>query len=290
MNTRAAPTFPGVFGPTAIFVDAGWLLAAAALEVIGSATRDQLACDYSSLIASLSAQVDEHSGGAPRLRTYWYDAAPGGAAGYEHDRIAALPYVQVRLGRLSRSGHQKGVDVLIYNDVLALARERAIRRAYLVAGDEDLAEGVAQAQQLGIQVVLLGMPSSEGHNQSPRLVRQCDESVMLARQTWEPHFSRRTSEFTGTEPQEVATARRLGAEFARDWCSRTPVEQVHEVLEGFPTLPQALDIELLRFAEEEMGSLRRSPDLKKEMRATFWFAVNQVMKAGVGGAGPADDG
>jgi uncharacterized LabA/DUF88 family protein len=263
---------------TAVFVDAGWLLAAAALDVLGTPYRDELECNYRALIDSLAECVDRHSGGTSRLRTYWYDAAPSGAPTFEHDRIAAFPYVKVRLGRLNRARQQKGVDVLIYHDLLTLARERAIARAYLVAGDEDLREGVAEAQKLGIQVVLLGMPIERGHNQSARLVRECDEFLVLPRQTWEPHCSRRTEATAGAEHDEVVTARTAGAVFAREWVGRATLEELRELLDSFPTLPQQLDIELLLAAEEELGSLRGRPDLKSELRGTFWFALKEAAR------------
>jgi uncharacterized LabA/DUF88 family protein len=263
---------------TAVFVDAGWLLAAAALDVLGTPYRDELACDYRGLLDALAGYVDAHSGGASRLRTYWYDAAPGGTPTYEHDRIAALPYVKVRLGRLNQARQQKGVDVLIYHDLLTLARERAMSRAYLVAGDEDLREGVAEAQKLGLQVVLLGMPIEEGHNQSARLVRECDEYLVLPRETWEAHCSRRSAAEDPAEQADVQAARGVGAAFARAWAQRTDPADVGAVLDAFPTLPQGLDIELLLAAEEQLGSLRQRPDLKSELRGTFWFALKEAVR------------
>jgi uncharacterized LabA/DUF88 family protein len=285
---------------TAVFVDAGWLLAAAALDVLGTPYRDELACDYRGLVAGLTDAVERHSEGAARLRTYWYDAAPGGTPTYEHDRIAGFPYLKVRLGRLNKARQQKGVDVLIYHDLLTLARERAITRAYLVAGDEDLREGVAEAQKIGIQVVLLGMPIERGHNQSARLVRECDEYLILPRESWRPHCSRRSAdEAPEVQHDDVVTARTVGAVFAREWAERSAAEEVREVLDSFPTLPQQLDIELLLAAEEELGSLRGRPDLKSELRGTFWFALKEVARgrerleedgngngAGDGGSGP----
>jgi uncharacterized LabA/DUF88 family protein len=270
-----------------VFVDAGFLLAAAALEVLGTPGRDELSCDYRALIDGIVGCVDQHSGELPRLRTYWYDAAPDGMPTYEHERIAGFPYVKVRLGRLNRARQQKGVDVLIYQDLLTLARERAVSRAYLVAGDEDLREGVVEAQKVGVQVVLLGMPVERGHNQSARLVRECDEYLILPRETWEPHFSRRTGEDEEATPEDVATARKVGALFARGWAQRTAPEEIRAVLNKFPDLPRPLDIELLLAAEEQLGSLRGRKDLKSELRGTFWLALNEVVR-GLDGAQQAD--
>ena len=259
-------------------MDAGWLLAAAALEVMGARGRAGMTCDHRGLLAALAEHVRSHSGGTPLLRTYWYDGAPGGAASHVQDRIAALPYVKVRLGRLSRSGRQKGVDVLIYHDLLTLARERAIERAYLVAGDEDLREGVVEAQKLGIQVVLLGMPVTSGQNQSARLVRDCDEYALLPRAVWEPFCAERTEADDEPAHGDVLAVRDVGRAFAREWVDGGGAERVRSVLDGFPNLPSEVDIALVHAAEARLGSLRGRPDLKTELRGSFWFAVREAVK------------
>jgi NYN domain-containing protein len=266
-------------------VDAGWLLAAAALEVVGARGRDGMACRHRGLLGALAGHVATHSGGTPLLRTYWYDGAPGGAPSHVHDRIAALPYVKVRLGRLNRSGQQKGVDVLIYHDLLTLAHERAIGRAYLVAGDEDLREGVVQAQKLGIQVVLLGMPVSRGQNQSARLVRDCDEYLVLPREVWEPFCAARTEDDDEPAHEDVLAIREVGRAFARDWVAGGDRDQVGAVLACFPDLPSELDIALVHAAEERLGSMRGRPDLKTELRGTFWFAAKEA-RGNSAGRGP----
>ena len=85
--------------------------------------------------------MEDHNGGRfTCLRTYWYDGATNAVPTPDHEQIGGLPYVKVRLGRLIR-GEQKGVDALIYRDLMTLARERAITCAYLLSGDEDLREG-----------------------------------------------------------------------------------------------------------------------------------------------------
>lgn len=264
---------------TAVFVDAGWLLAAAGQAAIGASRREEVACDYGGLVASLTAHVDRHSAGMRLLRTYWYDAAVGGLPSHEHNRIAAFPYVTLRLGRLSRNGQQKGVDVLIYRDLMKLSQERVISRAYLVAGDEDLRQGVVEAKEVGVQVVLLGMPVEEGHNQSVRLVRDSDEYAVLPNDVWEAHFRRRDPG-EATDDDAVAAARRLGEGFARRWAGAAAADELDATLDAFPTLPQRLDIDLIVFAEAELGSLRRRPDLKQEVRGAFWSALRQAVRPG----------
>lgn len=130
----------------AVFVDAGYLLAEGGSVSLGTKERRQIRCNFPGLISALETLVQEHCR-LPGLRTYWYDGAKDRIATPEHQTIANLPRVKIRLGRLTAHG-QKGVDALIYHDIMTLARERAIAVAYLVAGDEDLREGVAVAQQM----------------------------------------------------------------------------------------------------------------------------------------------
>lgn len=216
----------------AIFVDAGWFLAAGGLLLLKTASRENLHCDYGRVLENLTAYVDDHSHGMHRLRTYWYDAAVGGVATHEHNKIASFPYVTVRLGRLSRARQQKGVDSLIYRDLMRLAHERAISRAYLLAGDEDLREGVVDVKEMGVQVVLLGMPVEEGQNQSARLVRECDEYQVLPSELWKPHFHHRKPA-ERNDDESVSVARRRGEGFARRWAQRTPQDEVEAVLDAF---------------------------------------------------------
>ena len=173
---------------SAIFVDAGYLLAAGGRLTCGTTSRAAFKCDYVGLTTKLASWVRAHNGGQLTcLRTYWYDGATNAVPTPDHEQIGGLPYVKVRLGRLIR-GEQKGVDALIYRDLMTLARERAISCAYLLSGDEDLREGVVAAQDMGVQVVLLGIPASTT-NQSAALIRESDEHVILPKEHWEEHFS-----------------------------------------------------------------------------------------------------
>jgi uncharacterized LabA/DUF88 family protein len=145
---------------SAIFIDAGYLLAAGGYLCCGTKARSGFVCDHAQLTRDLADWVSNHSGGMQSLRTYWYDGAFQAVATPEHEEIGGLPYVKVRLGRI-HSGQQKGVDTLIYRDLMTLARERAIARAYLLSGDEDLREGVVAAQDMGVQAILIGVPTRQ---------------------------------------------------------------------------------------------------------------------------------
>jgi hypothetical protein len=150
-----------------LFIDAGYLNAGgrvanglprgAPLRVEGHPLISQLVCD-----ARGHSSLDV-------LRAYWYDAATDAVATPAQREIARLRSVKLRLGRLV-NGRQKGVDALVIRDLMTLARERAIAAAYLVSGDEDLREGVLAAQDMGVQVFLVGFPSSPDCGQAQTLI------------------------------------------------------------------------------------------------------------------------
>jgi hypothetical protein len=167
----------------AIFVDVGYVVASVAELLAGSAGRHLVSCDYGQLVHSL---VTEASGecGMPLLRTYWYDASMSGQPEHDQLTVADLPGVRLRLGRLVR-GEQKGVDSRLVRDLIVLARDRAMAAAYLLAGDEDICEGVAEAQDHGVRVTVLGVP---GVNQSRLLMQQSDEHRVLPEEFWRSHF------------------------------------------------------------------------------------------------------
>jgi hypothetical protein len=143
---------------SAIFVDAGYLLAAGGKLTCGTTSRSAFKCDYVGLTAKLAGWVEDHNHGRlNRLRTYWYDGAVNAVPTGDHEQIGGLPYVKVRLGRLIR-GEQKGVDALIYRDLMTLARERAITCAYLLSGDEDHGKASSRRRIWGYKSFSWGFP------------------------------------------------------------------------------------------------------------------------------------
>lgn len=167
----------------AIFVDVGYVVASVAELLAGSAGRHLVSCDYGQLVRSLVADSSSDSG-MPHLRTYWYDASMSGQPEHDQLTVADVPGVRLRLGRLVR-GEQKGVDSRLVRDLIVMARDRAMVAAYLLAGDEDICEGVAEAQDHGVRVTVLGVP---GVNQSRLLIQQSDEHRVLPEEFWRSHF------------------------------------------------------------------------------------------------------
>lgn len=161
----------------AVYVDAGYLLASAATRVTGTSLRSGVHVLHERLITAITEQA-EQSSGLPLLRVNWYDSGgrPGGTADPVQEQIGLLPRVKLRLGRLSHSGEQKGVDLRIGLDLIMHARNQAVDVMYLVSGDDDLTEAVEEVQGHGIPVILLAVPNAEGrpHAVSRHLQREAD--------------------------------------------------------------------------------------------------------------------
>ncbi|MFE5563950.1 NYN domain-containing protein [Amycolatopsis japonica] len=145
----------------AVYVDVGYLLAAAATRATGTSLRSSVVVDYPSLIDGLAAQASAESG-LPLLRIYWYDSAANGVPNATQESIGLLRRVKLRLGRLGVGGEQKGVDLRIGLDLATHARNAAVGSMYLVSGDDDLTEAVDEAQAHGVQVTILAVPTQEG--------------------------------------------------------------------------------------------------------------------------------
>lgn len=263
----------------AIFVDAGYVLAEAGRLCLGTRRRAEILCDYIGLLSELKRQATLHCG-LQVLRTYWYDAAPNALPTAEQAQVASLRHVKLRLGRLSGM-QQKGVDALIYRDLMTLARERAMVVAFLVSGDEDLREGVVAAQDMGVQVVLVGVPSRDGSNQAQTLVHEADEHEVWPAPFWARYFRRpeplEPSEVElPTDTPDVVSSSRVGAAFARSWATRTPAADLAEMLQMYPRIPAKLDVQLLLAAEAELGPLRLRDAIKRGVREGFWAELRAI--------------
>ena len=171
----------------ATFVDAGYVFAAGGELCCGTNDRRRFDLDVPGLRDHLN-NVAKEATGLSALRMYWYDAAPYNGPTSDHQAIALLPNIKLRLGRI-KSGRQKGVDALIYHDLVNLARERAISDAFLVSGYEDLREGVRTVQGMGVRVTLIGIPPSRSAtNQSLELVQEADERKTLTKDVLSSFF------------------------------------------------------------------------------------------------------
>ncbi len=162
----------------ALFVDAGYVLAEGALAVHGTRNRDSVSWDYAGLLKLLGGLSRDRTG-LPLLRCYWYDTAAEGGRGGEHDTLADVPGVKLRLSKV-RPSRKEGVEAEIRKDLNALARNRAVSDAVIVSAEEDLAPVIAEIQDLGLRVVLLHI-SADGNWAISRSLRQeCDDIIDLS--------------------------------------------------------------------------------------------------------------
>lgn len=276
----------------ALFVDAGYLYAAGGLLFCGTTSRERIRLEHSAVIPALMDLVQLECG-LPVLRTYWYDAAPNAIPRAEHVQIGAQRNVKLRLGRLV-NGAQKGVDSMIVRDLMTLARERAVAAGYLLGGDEDLREGVLAAQDMGMRLTLLGIPSSSG-NQAATLIREADENIVLDPDLLRPHFSivplpatlgLAITEPASTEPLDAAPPRvesaalessvpwQAGVAFGVEWAGRASPVEFDGVRAQAPTIPGYLDAQLLGAGSVALATSDLDQPTRYALRAGFWHGAS----------------
>ncbi|MBC7273889.1 MULTISPECIES: NYN domain-containing protein [Streptomyces] len=257
----------------AIFVDAGYLYAAAGRLVAGTEDRRAFDLDAEGLIDALIDKARTIFADSRLLRVYWYDGARRRIHTAEQQTIAELPDVKVRLGNLNANNQQKGVDSLIRTDLESLARHRAISDAALLGGDEDLVSAVEAAQGYGARVHLWGIEAPEGRNQAEPLLWEVDSQRTFDLDFFKPYVARRTVpayEAGATRPTRE-DVRFVGAQIAAKWLADRGREALIELLPGHPYLPGPVDQDLLVEAEGLLQySLRGQADLRRALRDGFW--------------------
>ena len=161
----------------ALFVDAGYVLADGAMAVHGTRHRESVSWDYAGLLHFLGNIARERTS-LPLLRCYWYEATVEGRRTSEHDALADLPGLKLRLGRM-RPGRREGVEGEIRRDLTTLARNNAISDALLVSAEEDLAQVVADVQDLGIRVLIVHITVGGNWTISRSLRQECDDIIEI---------------------------------------------------------------------------------------------------------------
>jgi len=159
----------------ALFVDAGYLLADGAMAVHGTRHREAVSWDYPGLL-ELLGELAGQSTGLPLLRCYWYEATVEGRRTPEHEALADLPGLKLRLGRV-RPGRREGVDSQVYRDMTMLAKSGNVGDAVLVTGDEDMVQVVTDVQDLGVRVTVVHVCVDDNWTISRTLRQECDGLV-----------------------------------------------------------------------------------------------------------------
>jgi hypothetical protein len=177
----------------ALFVDASYVLADGAMAVHGTRRRDSVTWDYAGLLQLLSTLATERSG-LPLLRCYWYESASDGRRLADHDALADMPGVKLRLVK-SRPG-QNGVEAEMHRDLTALARNQAVSDAMVVSSAEELTQVVADVQNLGMRVTLLHLAADGQWTISRTLRQECDDIVEISTAYLRPYVDL----ISGAEP------------------------------------------------------------------------------------------
>ena len=162
----------------ALFVDAGYALADGAMAVHGTRRRDSVSWDHAGLLKFLSGLARDRTG-LPVLRCYWYEAPADGIRTAEHDALAETPGLKLRLAK-ARSGRSEGIDSQLRRDLLALAKSGGISEAVIASANEDLAEIVAEVQDLGLRVAIVHIASDGGWTVPKSLRQECDDIVEIS--------------------------------------------------------------------------------------------------------------
>jgi len=275
----------------AVFVDAGYLYAAGGELCCGERSRAKFDLDVKGFIQQLTEEVRGDCE-LPLLRTYWYDGAKRRIPTVSQQEVASTPNIKLRLGSMNGRNQQKGVDALIYRDLMTLARERSIAHAYLLSGDEDLREGVQAAQELGVLVTLIGIaPVDQPFNQSRDLVNEVDAVIALEKTALSTHFTVRSATpspsskgrtpgpkavpKTARPPDAERSAIAQGRQFGETWQGQASESQQNALEADRPKIPPTLDAELLRSVEKALGvPVRPHEDIRKAARRGFWQGVS----------------
>jgi hypothetical protein len=186
----------------ALFVDAGYALGDGALAVHGTRHRDSVSWDHTGLLKLLGGLSSERTG-LPLLRCYWYDVATAGSHAAEHESLADLPGVKLRLSK-ARPSRREGVEAEMRKDLMALARNHAVTDVIIVSAEEDLAPAVAEVQEFGVRTVLLNIAADASGAGSRALRQECDDVIEVSGSHLRPFVEL----IVGAEPQFSGTGYR----------------------------------------------------------------------------------
>jgi hypothetical protein len=178
----------------ALFVDAGYVLTDGAMAVHGTRRRESVSWDYAGLLQLFGSLAMERTR-LPLLRCYWYEATVEGRRSADHDTVADLPGVKLRVAKM-RPGHREGVEGEIHRDLTTLARNKAVSDVMVVSAEEDLAQVIADVQDMGLRVTLLHIAVDGNRTISRALRQECDDIVEISAAHLRPYVEL----ISGAEP------------------------------------------------------------------------------------------
>jgi len=246
----------------AVFVDAGYLFAQGSYALTGQRMpRNALQLLPDRVLEFLTNLAFERSS-LPLLRVYWYDGQTA-----QHETLAHVDGIKMRLGYINSSGEQKGVDSLIVTDMITLARNHAISDALLLSGDEDTRVGMQQAQEFGVRVHLVGIRPSRG-TQSMMLQHEADTNYELSPAELATFLVVRAESTVALEPVD-------GAKLLEEVAVRVAAEVIDsdlaallESIQKSGQMPKEIDGRLLALSGSRLEHSLDSKQ-KAQLRKTF---------------------
>ena len=178
------------------------------MAVHGTRNRESVSWDYAGVLGVLRHVARDHTG-LPLLRCYWYEATVEGRRSSDHEILADMPGVKLRLGKM-KPGRREGVESEIHRDLTTLARNRAISDALVVSAEEGLAQVIADVQDLGLRVILVHI-AAPGWAPAAALRQECDDLVEIS----EAHLRPSVELVVGAEPAAEEDRQAVGAYASR---------------------------------------------------------------------------
>ena len=169
----------------ALFVDASYVLADGAMAAHGTRRGESVSWDYEGLLQLLSGLARERTG-LPLLRCYWYEATVDGRRTAEQDTLADIPGIKLRVAKI-RPGRREGVETEIHRDLTTLARNSAVSDALVVSAEEDLAQVIADVQDLGMRVTLVHIAVDGNWTISRSLRQESDDIIEIGGEQLRPY-------------------------------------------------------------------------------------------------------
>ncbi len=257
----------------ALFVDASYALADGALAVHGTRNRDSVSWDYAGLLKLLGSLSRDRTG-LPLLRCYWYDTVADGNRAAEHDTLADIPGVKLRLSK-ARPSRKEGVEAEIRKDLTALARNHAVSDVIIVSAEEDLGPVVAEVQDLGVRTVLLHIATDGNWAMSRSLRQECDDIIEIAPGHLRPYVDL----ISGAEPQLASTGyRELAASTAQSSAPQPAIEAPAVRLYGSPVVAEYQHAGQLAAAGNGQGEVLNSGPIQRSSAGQQASALDQQLQ------------
>lgn len=133
-------------------------------------------------------------------------------------------------------------------------------------------EGVREAQDFGVRVVLVGIEAANTYI-SQSLIREADDVHVLDSKFLSPHIQLAaqvpTPEQLGRDPRQV------GTEYASRWLSQATPDEIAACVAGFPRIPHEMDRELLAWGRRNVAR-ELSHEQMRELREGVREALRQA--------------